>query len=171
MATKRVSVPSEISSALRDLTVPSIEGLTFNGAPITTFGALLDAYTTLAGAATAALAHPLTKIAGDAVVATVRGAKSGTISVDGGELFATVNTGNRGRGGRRKAAAAASTDATASTASTDAASDDSAKGPSLDDLRKKAAELGIDISDLGRKKGLIVARLAQQGANGSSQFV
>jgi hypothetical protein len=85
-------------------------------------------------------------------------------------LFATVNTGNRGRGGRRKASAVAavSTDATAST---DAAADDNAKGPSLDDLRKKAAELGIDISDLGRKKGLIIARLAQQGSNGSSQYV
>ena len=170
MATKRVSVPSEISSALRDLTVPAIEGLSFNGAPISTLGALLDAYTVIAASATAALAHPLVKIAGDAVVDTVRGAKSGTITVDGGELFATVNTGNRGRGGRRKASAVAavSTDATAST---DAAADDNAKGPSLDDLRKKAAELGIDISDLGRKKGLIIARLAQQGANGSSQFV
>ena len=168
MATKRVSVPSEISSALRDLTVPAIEGLSFNGAPISTLGALLDAYTVIAASATAALAHPLVKIAGDAVVDTVRGAKSGTITVDGGELFATVNTGNRGRGGRRKASAVAavSTDATAST---DA--DDNTKGPSLDDLRKKAAELGIDISDLGRKKGLIIARLAQQGANGSSQFV
>jgi len=168
MATKRVSVPSEISTALRDLTVPAIEGLSFNGAPISTFGALLDAYTVIAASATAALAHPLVKIAGDAVVDSVRGAKSGTITVDGGELFATVNTGNRGRGGRRKASAVAavSTDATAST---DAADD--AKGPSLDDLRKKAAELGIDISDLGRKKGLIVARLAQQGANGSSQYV
>ena len=168
MATKRVSVPSEISTALRDLTVPAIEGLSFNGAPISTFGALLDAYTVIAASATAALAHPLVKIAGDAVVDTVRGAKSGTITVDGGELFATVNTGNRGRGGRRKASAVAavSTDATAST---DA--DDNTKGPSLDDLRKKAAELGIDISDLGRKKGLIIARLAQQGANGSSQFV
>ena len=167
MATKRVSVPSEISTALRDLTVPAVEGLSFNGAPISTFGALLDAYTVIAASATAALAHPLVKIAGDAVVDTVRGAKSGSITVDGGELFATVNTGNRGRGGRRKAAA--TTDATA-TASTDAAADD-AKGPSLDDLRKKAAELGIDISDLGRKKGLIIARLAQQGANGSSQYV
>jgi hypothetical protein len=168
MATKRVSVPSEISTALRDLTVPAIEGLSFNGAPISTFGALLDAYTVIAASATAALAHPLVKIAGDAVVDSVRGAKSGTITVDGGELFATVNTGNRGRGGRRKASAVAavSTDATAST---DAADD--AKGPSLDDLRKKAAELGIDISDLGRKKGLIIARLAQQGANGSSQYV
>ena len=168
MATKRVSVPSEISSALRDLTVPAIEGLSFNGAPISTLGALLDAYTVIAASATAALAHPLVKIAGDAVVDTVRGAKSGSITVDGGELFATVNTGNRGRGGRRKASAVAavSTDATAST---DA--DDNTKGPSLDDLRKKAAELGIDISDLGRKKGLIIARLAQQGANGSSQFV
>ena len=168
MATKRVSVPSEISSALRDLTVPAIEGLSFNGAPISTLGALLDAYTVIAASATAALAHPLVKIAGDAVVDTVRGAKSGTITVDGGELFATVNTGNRGRGGRRKASAVAavSTDATAST---DA--DDNTKGPSLDDLRKKAAELGIDISDLGRKKGLIVARLAQQGSNGSSQYV
>jgi len=168
MATKRVSVPSEISTALRDLTVPAIEGLSFNGAPISTFGALLDAYTVIAASATAALAHPLVKIAGDAVVDSVRGAKSGTITVDGGELFATVNTGNRGRGGRRKASAVAavSTDATAST---DAADD--AKGPSLDDLRKKAAELGIDISDLGRKKGLIVARLAQQGSNGSSQYV
>ena len=168
MATKRVSVPSEISTALRDLTVPAIEGLSFNGAPISTFGALLDAYTVIAASATAALAHPLVKIAGDAVVDTVRGAKSGTITVDGGELFATVNTGNRGRGGRRKASAVAavSTDATAST---DA--DDNTKGPSLDDLRKKAAELGIDISDLGRKKGLIIARLAQQGSNGSSQFV
>lgn len=167
MATKRVSVPSEISSALRDLTIPAVEGLSFNGAPISTFGALLDAYTVIAASATAALAHPLVKIAGDAVVDSVRGAKSGSINVDGGELFATVNTGNRGRGGRRKAAA--TTDATA-TASTDAAADD-AKGPSLDDLRKKAAELGIDISDLGRKKGLIIARLAQQGANGSSQYV
>ena len=167
MATKRVSVPSEISTALRDLTVPAVEGLSFNGAPISTFGALLDAYTVIAASATAALAHPLVKIAGDAVVDSVRGAKSGSINVDGGELFATVNTGNRGRGGRRKAAA--TTDATA-TASTDAAADD-AKGPSLDDLRKKAAELGIDISDLGRKKGLIIARLAQQGANGSSQYV
>lgn len=167
MATKRVSVPSEISTALRDLTVPAVEGLSFNGAPISTFGALLDAYTVIAASATAALAHPLVKIAGDAVVDSVRGAKSGSINVDGGELFATVNTGNRGRGGRRKAAA--TTDATA-TASTDAAADD-AKGPSLDDLRKKAAELGIDISDLGRKKGLIVARLAQQGSNGSSQYV
>ena len=168
MATKRVSVPSEISIALRDLTVPAIEGLSFNGAPISTFGALLDAYTVIAASATAALAHPLVKIAGDAVVDTVRGAKSGSINVDGGELFATVNTGNRGRGGRRKASAVAavSTDATAST---DA--DDNAKGPSLDDLRKKAAELGIDISDLGRKKGLIIARLAQQGSNGSSQYV
>ena len=168
MATKRVSVPSEISSALRDLTVPAIEGLSFNGAPISTLGALLDAYTVIAASATAALAHPLVKIAGDAVVDTVRGAKSGSITVDGGELFATVNTGNRGRGGRRKASAVAavSTDATAST---DA--DDNTKGPSLDDLRKKAAELGIDISDLGRKKGLIVARLAQQGSNGSSQYV
>jgi hypothetical protein len=169
MATKRVSVPSEISSALRDLTVPAIEGLSFNGAPISTFGALLDAYTVIAASATAALAHPLVKIAGDAVVNTVRGAKSGTITVDGGELFATVNTGNRGRGGRRKASAVAAV-STAATASTDAAADD-AKGPSLDDLRKKAAELGIDISDLGRKKGLIVARLAQQGSNGSSQYV
>lgn len=168
MGTKRVSVPSEISSALRDLTVPAIEGLSFNGAPISTFGALLDAYTVIAASATAALAHPLVKIAGDAVVDTVRGAKSGSINVDGGELFATVNTGNRGRGGRRKAAA---TTETTATASTDAAADDNAKGPSLDDLRKKAAELGIDISDLGRKKGLIVARLAQQGSNGSSQFV
>jgi len=169
MATKRVSVPSEISIALRDLTVPAVEGLSFNGAPISTFGALLDAYTVIAASATAALAHPLVKIAGDAVVDSVRGAKSGSITVDGGELFATVNTGNRGRGGRRKASAVAavSTDATAST---DAAADD-AKGPSLDDLRKKAAELGIDISDLGRKKGLIIARLAQQGANGSSQYV
>lgn len=168
MGTKRVSVPSEISSALRDLTVPAIEGLSFNGAPISTFGALLDAYTVIAASATAALAHPLVKIAGDAVVDTVRGAKSGSINVDGGELFATVNTGNRGRGGRRKAAA---TTETTATASTDAAADDNAKGPSLDDLRKKAAELGIDISDLGRKKGLIIARLAQQGSNGSSQFV
>lgn len=167
MGTKRVSVPSEISSALRDLTVPAIEGLSFNGAPISTFGALLDAYTVIAASATAALAHPLVKIAGDAVVDTVRGAKSGSINVDGGELFATVNTGNRGRGGRRKASA---TTETTATASTDAAADDT-KGPSLDDLRKKAAELGIDISDLGRKKGLIIARLAQQGANGSSQFV
>lgn len=168
MGTKRVSVPSEISSALRDLTVPAVEGLSFNGAPISTFGALLDAYTVIAASATAALAHPLVKIAGDAVVDTVRGAKSGSINVDGGELFATVNTGNRGRGGRRKAAA---TTETTATASTDAAADDNAKGPSLDDLRKKAAELGIDISDLGRKKGLIIARLAQQGSNGSSQFV
>lgn len=168
MGTKRVSVPSEISSALRDLTVPAVEGLSFNGAPISTFGALLDAYTAIAASATAALAHPLVKIAGDAVVDTVRGAKSGSINVDGGELFATVNTGNRGRGGRRKAAA---TTETTATASTDAAADDNAKGPSLDDLRKKAAELGIDISDLGRKKGLIIARLAQQGSNGSSQFV
>jgi len=169
MGIKRVSVPAEISAALRDLTVPAVEGLSFNGAPISTFGALLDAYTAIAASATAALAHPLVKIAGDAVVDTVRGAKSGSITVDGGELFATVNTGNRGRGGRRKASAVAavSTDATAST---DAAADD-AKGPSLDDLRKKAAELGIDISDLGRKKGLIVARLAQQGSNGSSQYV
>ena len=142
--------------------------MSFNGAPISTLGALLDAYTVIAASATAALAHPLVKIAGDAVVDTVRGAKSGSITVDGGELFATVNTGNRGRGGRRKASAVAavSTDATAST---DA--DDNTKGPSLDDLRKKAAELGIDISDLGRKKGLIVARLAQQGSNGSSQYV
>lgn len=168
MGTKRVSVPSEISSALRDLTVPAVEGLSFNGAPISTFGALLDAYTVIAASATAALAHPLVKIAGDAVVDTVRGAKSGSINVDGGELFATVNTGNRGRGGRRKASA---TTETTATASTDAAADDNAKGPSLDDLRKKAAELGIDISDLGRKKGLIIARLAQQGSNGSSQFV
>ena len=169
MATKRVSVPSEISTALRDLTVPAIEGLSFNGAPISTFGALLDAYTVIAASATAALAHPLVKIAGDAVVDSVRGAKSGTITVDGGELFATVNTGNRGRGGRRKASAVAavSTDATASTVAAAVV----AKCPSLDDLRKKAAELGIDISDLGRKKGLIIARLAQQGANGSSQFV
>jgi len=167
MATKRVSVPSEISSALRDLSIPAIEGI--NGTSITNLGSLLDAYKAIAGATAAALSHPLVKIAGDAVVNTVRGAKSGSITVDGGELFATVNTGNRGRGGRRKASAVAavSTDATAST---DAAADD-AKGPSLDDLRKKAAELGIDISDLGRKKGLIVARLAQQGSNGSSQYV
>jgi hypothetical protein len=80
-------------------------------------------------------------------------------------LFATVNTGNRGRGGRKKASAESTT--TVTTAAAETTTDD-AKGPSLDELRKKAAELGIDISDLGRKKGLIVARLAQQGSNGSA---
>ena len=130
---------------------------------------MLDAYKAIAGATAAALSHPLVKIAGDAVVNTVRGAKSGSIGVDGGELFATVNTGNRGRGGRKKASAE-STTATAATA-TETTTDDAAKGPSLDELRKKAAELGIDISDLGRKKALIVARLAQQGSNGSAQFI
>jgi hypothetical protein len=164
MGIKRVSVPAEISAALRDLTVPAVEGLSFNGAPISTFGALLDAYTAIAASATAALAHPLVKIAGGAVVDTVRGAKSGAIGVDGGELFATVNTGNRGRGGRKKASAESTTVTTAAAETTT----DDAKGPSLDELRKKAAELGIDISDLGRKKGLIVARLAQQGSNGSA---
>jgi hypothetical protein len=165
MGIKRVSVPSEISTALRDLTVPAVEGLSFNGAPISNFGALLDAYTAIAASATAALAHPLVKIAGGAVVDSVRGAKSGTITVDGGELFATVNTGNRGRGGRKKASAESTT--TVTTAAAETTTDD-AKGPSLDELRKKAAELGIDISDLGRKKGLIVARLTQQGSNGSA---
>ena len=165
MGIKRVSVPAEISAALRDLTIPAVEGLSFNGAPISTFGALLDAYTAIAASATAALAHPLVKIAGGAVVDTVRGAKSGTITVDGGELFATVNTGNRGRGGRKKASAESTT--TVTTAAAETTTDD-AKGPSLDELRKKAAELGIDISDLGRKKGLIVARLTQQGSNGSA---
>jgi hypothetical protein len=164
MGIKRVSVPAEISAALRDLTVPAVEGLSFNGAPISTFGALLDAYTAIAASATAALAHPLVKIAGGAVVDTVRGAKSGAIGVDGGELFATVNTGNRGRGGRKKASAESTTVTTAAAETTT----DDAKGPSLDELRKKAAELGIDISDLGRKKGLIVARLTQQGSNGSA---
>ena len=164
MGIKRVSVPAEISAALRDLTVPAVEGLSFNGAPISTFGALLDAYTAIAASATAALAHPLVKIAGGAVVDT----GPGTITVDGGELFATVNTGNRGRGGRKKASAESTT--TVTTAAAETTTDD-AKGPSLDELRKKAAELGIDISDLGRKKGLIVARLAQQGSNGSSQYV
>jgi hypothetical protein len=165
MGIKRVSVPADISAALRDLSIPAIEGI--NGTSITNLGSLLDAYKAIAGATAAALSHPLVLIAGDAVVNTVRGAKSGSIGVDGGELFATVNTGNRGRGGRKKASAE-STTATATAATT---TDDAAKGPSLDELRKKAAELGIDISDLGRKKALIVARLAQQGSNGSAQFI
>lgn len=167
MGIKRVSVPAEISAALRDLTIPAVEGLSFNGNPINTLGALLDAYTAIAGATATALSHPLVKIAGGAVVDTVRGAKSGSIGVDGGELFATVNTGNRGRGGRKKASAE-STTTTVTTAAAETTTDDASKGPSLDELRKKAAELGIDISDLGRKKGLIVARLSQQGSNGSA---
>jgi len=43
-----------------------------------------------------------------------------------------------------------------------------AKLPSLEDLRDQAAEAGVDISDLGRKKKKIIARLEQELAGAES---
>ena len=92
-------------------------------------------------------ANPLVALAVESVVASCRGGKSGRIIVDDNGDFAVEVTCATGR----KVEEPAKPQETVPEPTT--------RGPSLDDLRTQAAVLGVDISDLGRKKGLIIARL------------
>ena len=90
---------------------------------------------------------PLVRLAIASVVADCRGGKSGTLILDeDGQLAVEVNCGRL----------------VESKPEPEPESKPESKltrGPSLDDLRAEAAALNVDISDLGRKKGLILARL------------
>jgi hypothetical protein len=96
-------------------------------------------------------ANPLVALAVESVVANCRGGKSGRIIVDDNGDFAVEVTCATGRKVEEPAVEPAKPQETVPEPTT--------RGPSLDDLRVVAAILGVDISDLGRKKGLIIARL------------
>jgi len=96
-------------------------------------------------------ANPLVALAVESVVANCRGGKSGRVIVDDNGDFAVEVTCATGRKVEEPAVEPAKPQ--------ESAPEPTTRGPSLDDLRAQAAALGVDISDLGRKKGLIIARL------------
>lgn len=92
---------------------------------------------------------PLVRLAIASVVADCRGGKSGTLILDeDGQLAVEVNCGRLVESKPEPEPEPESKPESKLT-----------RGPSLDDLRAEAAALNVDISDLGRKKGLIIARL------------
>lgn len=131
-----LSFPQPLYDSILELAVPEVQGLALNGVTIANVRDLLFAHAALCEHVKVLNTHPLIRLAAESV------ADGATVIVDGGLLF--VDTG------------ASESRTTAPTTRK------SRNEPSLDSLREQAEALGVDISDLGRKKGLIIARLAKQ---------
>jgi hypothetical protein len=135
MLSQTLLFPQPVLESILDLTIANVGDITLHGEPISTVRELLLAHAALCEHVKLLNAHPLIQLAANSV------ASSGQIVVDDGQLAVHVE------------ASDFTEDATPTRKSRNE--------PSLDSLRDQAETLGVDISDLGRKKGLIIARLAK----------
>ena len=167
---RRIDISEDLAAAIAAVVVPDTL-VAFNGHPVRTVGALLEADEAISAQIRNLSQNPLIALALNTMFADVRGGKSATLVVSSGKLMADVMVATKPHQGRgRSAVTTAVTNPTitatvdtnsksTATIDTNSTDTDTQRGPSLEYLRARAGILGVDISDLGRKKGLIVARL------------
>ena len=173
---RRIDISEDLAAAIAAVVVPDTL-VAFNGHPVRTVGALLEADEAISAQIRNLSQNPLIALALNTMFADVRGGKSATLVVSSGKLMADVMVAIKPHQGRGRSAvttavtnptitATVDTKSTATvdtkstaTIDTNSTDTDTQRGPSLEYLRARAGILGVDISDLGRKKGLIVARL------------
>ena len=157
---RRIDISEDLAAAIAAVVVPDTL-VAFNGHPVRTVGALLEADEAISAQIRNLSQNPLIALALNTMFADVRGGKSATLVVSSGKLMADVMVAIKPHQGRgRSAVTTAVTNPTiTATVDTNSTDTDTQRGPSLEYLRARAGILGVDISDLGRKKGLIVARL------------
>ena len=167
---RRIDISEDLAAAIAAVVVPDTL-VAFNGHPVRTVGALLEADEAISAQIRNLSQNPLIALALNTMFADVRGGKSATLVVSSGKLMADVMVAIKPHQGRgRSAVTTAVTNPTitatvdtnsksTATIDTNSTDTDTQRGPSLEYLRARAGILGVDISDLGRKKGLIVARL------------
>ena len=167
---RRIDISEDLAAAIAAVVVPDTL-VAFNGHPVRTVGALLEADEAISAQIRNLSQNPLIALALNTMFADVRGGKSATLVVSSGKLMADVMVAIKPHQGRGRSAVTTAVTNPTITATVDTNSKSTAtieptlheldgqRGPSLEYLRVRAGILGVDISDLGRKKGLIVARL------------